>query len=1059
MSDGPISTSTFFEELRIYIEASVQERDGTSPNFDDLLYGVSLIDEGQFIAAPRNLNNFGLLNDLRYVQQFGRPEGFERQDPFTQFKKAYSELAPKILKEYQAGMASVVDQLEAEHSQYAKEALDHAQDQYREKAQREFNGTSPLSVHSMTEFLVRNIVNATQANRRAARKLDGPLTIDAETEKEISNTFSSATRDPVDTLFVIEGRTPEMRPLRVRNFLRALDPKFFELITTRNNTQLANSSAVPESSMPSNELTKFILRAQTEARTLGDDELQPKHLFLALLDDEKVKAELNSLNRSARKVEIGELRWAFTTADTSKASADNPQASAEFNEALALVGPEFHESNGKFAASKAVQKMLEEYPEISATLSEAGFTPRRFERWSEIAGKEIKPVNHKPFKISDHVFKEAIKEFTRDITEMANDGKLDPIIGRADELEQMKTIMTHRKKKNPMVIGEPGVGKTALLHGYAQDVVKGDVPDNQKGARVLELDVQALIAGTQYRGQFEERLRNIIDGIAERNERGDRPPIILGIDEAHTLVGLGTSTGQAQGASQFIKPALQEGNLWTIMFTTEDEFTKHIEGDGALERRTQTLKVEEPSPEDTVKILMGLRGKFEDHYDITIPDEALEDIVGLAAKYVNNRNFPDKAIDLLDGAGAVAFKKGKDTVDRDAVIEVVARMAKLRKSYLGQEDNQRYAELADSLKEDVFGQDQAVEELADAVAYAKAGLREPNKPVGSYLFVGPTGVGKTELAKSLAKRTTGSEDNLIRIDMSEYMEKHTIGKLVGAPPGYVGYGEEGVLTGAIRRQPNAVIVLDEIEKAHPDVQKLLLGVMDDGKMKDGRGREINFQNATLIMTSNLGAAKADLEANKRTIGFQSEEKKVDRGEIMEKEVEAFFAPEFRGRLDGIIRFNELDKDVAKLILKGQVKKLIGRAKESWGINLELSDKARDTLMEQGFNPKLGARPLKQAIDRLVGKPLAKWLMKNGDQNTRSGMTVTVEEVGENFVVSKGKGDDLIVNPKRITGPRAGDLPNDTLMRLRKRREGDPRQPVNGNDRKLFTPGGPGKRFG
>ncbi|MEO0391979.1 MAG: AAA family ATPase, partial [Pseudomonadota bacterium] len=325
-----------------------------------------------------------------------------------------------------------------------------------------------------------------------------------------------------------------------------------------------------------------------------------------------------------------------------------------------------------------------------------------------------------------------------------------------------------------------------------------------------------------------------------------------------------------------------------------------------------------------------------------------------------------------------------------------------------------------------------------AEPYAKAGLREPNKPVGSYLFVGPTGVGKTELAKSLAKHTTGSEENIIRIDMSEYMEKHTVGKLVGAPPGYVGHGEEGVLTGAVRRNPNAIVVFDEIEKAHPDVQKLLLGVMDDGKMKDGRGRDINFQNATLVMTSNLGAAKANAEADKTPIGFgNNQPKEVDRGQIMQKEVEAFFAPEFIGRLDGIVAFNELDKDVASLILDAQIKKLAERTKASWGVALELGEKVRDTLLKEGFNPRLGARPLKQAIDKLVGKPLSKWLLKTGTDNLRSGMNVTVTEVGSKFTVEApgADGGDLIVNPKRIVKPD-GDLPGDAHARLSKWRRDD-----------------------
>ncbi|MEO0393480.1 MAG: AAA family ATPase, partial [Pseudomonadota bacterium] len=678
MFEGPYSSEEFFEEARFYIEASMQDRKTDKPDYDDLLFAMSMINNGQYVNPPRFLNPESFQNDLTYVMRFGRPEGFERVDAFEKFKEAYDKFAPTILKEYQERMEGIVSDVDDEYEAYQGDALDHAQDQYTRDTDDEFNQTSPLSVDSMARYFIRHTINAQQRNMRANGNLDGPLKIDANIKKSIATGFATITRDPLHTLKILYGRSDTMHPIGVRHFLHALDPDFYQLMVQRNNPELQNSNAIPESSMPARDINKYMLKAQTVARNLMDPTMEPRHFFLALLEDNQVASELNALNNSARKVDLAKIRDHFYTEDA-PVNVDNPEPSAAFTQMLADIGPEFADANGKFGASLAVQKMLETYPEIQDKLRQAGFTQRRLDRWAAMAGKEVKAAAnvHRPFKIQDHVFKEAIEKYTKNITQMADDGKLDPIIGRDDELEQMKTIMTHRKKKNPMVIGEPGVGKTALLHGYAQDVVDGNVPDNQKGAQVLELDLKALVAGTRYRGDFEERLQNIIDGVAERNERGDRPPIILGIDEAHTLVGLGNASSQTQGADQFLKPALQEGNLWTIMFTTEDEFTKHIEGDGALERRTQTLKVEEPTPEHTVAILKGLRDKYEDHYDLSISDEAIEDMVKLAGKYVTNRNFPDKGIDLLDGAGAVAFKKGKDTVDRDDVVEVVARMAKL----------------------------------------------------------------------------------------------------------------------------------------------------------------------------------------------------------------------------------------------------------------------------------------------------------------------------------------------------------------------------------------------
>ena len=496
-----------------------------------------------------------------------------------------------------------------------------------------------------------------------------------------------------------------------------------------------------------------------------------------------------------------------------------------------------------------------------------------------------------------------------------------------------------------------------------------------------------------------------------------------------------------------VKNAMQEGNLYTMMFTTEDEYTKYIESDGALERRTQVVKVDEPKPADTLAILKGLRNVTAQYYDVEVSDEVLEDIVAMGGKYVHNRNFPDKGVDILDRAASVRYREitkqleagvPHDEISHEVshadVVEVVAAMAKLPKNYLSQDDNERFVNLGENMKGDVFGQDEAIDALADAVTYAKAGLREPHKPVGSYLFVGPTGVGKTEAAKSLAKHATGSEENLVRIDMAEFMEKHSVSRLVGAPPGYVGYGEEGILTGEVRRNPNAVVVFDEIEKAHPDVIKALLGVMDDGRMKDGRGREINFQNATLIMTSNLGAQKANEVADKPPIGFMQDTKEVDRGEITQAEVDQFFPPEFLGRLDGVIKFNELNKEVGGLILNLQLKKLGERMTQASGAVLEFSDKVRETLMEKGFNPRLGARPLKQAIDKLVGKPLAKWLMTEG-KDVRRGQVLKIEDSGDNFSIEKPDGGDLLVNPGKFAKPEAAnDAQSDILSRLQERRK-------------------------
>ncbi|MBV6631827.1 MAG: ATP-dependent Clp protease ATP-binding subunit [Alphaproteobacteria bacterium] len=1057
MSQRSLDPSTFFSELGIYLEASREERNTDKIDIDDLYYALTLIDEGGYMAQTRTLDQFGLTNDLDYVQQFGRPKGYERPDLTQAIAEAYVEVAPAVHADFEQRMADVIDNLDEGYEAYAAAALDHGEEQYIEQATEDYYGETPPSLHGLAQYLARRIIVAAQKQERASTKDDLPLEITQTVTSRAQNHLYALARDPVLLLQGLEGRGSEVSQVNIRRFAQAVDPDFYRLITARNNTQLANSSAVPESDMPSQQLIKFVMKAQREARAMGDDKLLPKHLFVALLSDDQVQSELNHLNQSARKINSAEIREALRAdVDDATLSNDDEEAdltSPEFVEAQLKLDDIFEAEQGKFAASKAVQQMLEDYPELEDALREVGFTDRRLKRWGEISGNELPVSSTTPFKIDEGQFQAVLREFTTDITEQAQNGKLDPIIGRDQELEQIKTILTQRKKKNPIVIGEPGVGKTAMLHAYAQAVVAGDVPDSQVGAKVLELDVAGLVAGTRYRGDFEERLKVLVNGIAERNARGDRPPIILGVDEAHMLVGLGANSGDAQGASQFIKPALQQGDLITMMFTTEDEYRKFIAKDGALERRIQPVKVDEPSPEDTVTILKGLRTKYEDHYDITITDEAIEAVVQLGGRYIHDRNFPDKGLDVIDGAGAAALRDGKETVDREAIIETVARMAKLKKEYLGEEDNARYAALAERLSEDVFGQDQAIEEVALSLAVAKAGLREPHKPIGSYLFVGPTGVGKTELAKSLAKHTSGSVDNLVRIDMSEYMEKHSVSKLIGAPPGYVGYDQEGELVGAIRRNPNSVIVFDEIEKAHPDVQKILLQVMDDGKLTDSQGKTIDFSNSLIVMTSNLGAQAANEAEAKRTIGFTQTEEKVDRTAIMTGEVEQYFSPEFRNRLDGVVPFGELTKDVMAPILDKQIDRLVNQMEEAWGMKLELSDTAKEQLMDEGFDPKMGGRPLKRALNQLVERPLSLWLLKNKNMRDRPGTTLKVDGIGAEFSVTEDKPDQLI-DPKRIQnrGPDT-DLPGDTVARLRRRREGY-------RDQRREPPApAPGKRFG
>ncbi|MBI5711056.1 MAG: ATP-dependent Clp protease ATP-binding subunit [Candidatus Eisenbacteria bacterium] len=624
----------------------------------------------------------------------------------------------------------------------------------------------------------------------------------------------------------------------------------------------------------------------------------------------------------------------------------------------------------------------------------------------------------------------ALNQFGRDLTQLAREGKLDPVIGREKEIERVVQVLSRRKKNNPVLIGEPGVGKTAIAEGLSQRIVSGQVPESLKNKRIVTLDLAAVVAGTKYRGQFEERLKTVMNEIRESKDT------VIFIDELHTIVGAGGAEG-AIDASNMLKPALSRGELQCIGATTLDEYRKYIEKDGALERRFQPIMVDQPSVEDTIAILMGLRDKYEAHHGVKITDEAVVQAVKLADRYVNDRFFPDKAIDVIDEACARARlsvstvpseiheleKKLEEVIKekesairgqeyekaarlRDREKELRARRNELKKSWseskrdkdvevnedliasvlsvmtgipvvkLAEEETRKLLRMEDELRKRLVGQDEAVGAVARAVRRNRVGLRDPKRPIGSFIFLGPTGVGKTELARTLAAFLFDDEDALIRVDMSEYMEKFSVSRLVGAPPGYVGYEEGGQLTEKVRRKPYSVVLLDEIEKAHPDVFNVLLQVLDDGVLTDSARRRVDFKNTVVIMTSNLGGRQ--IVSGGKNLGFKQAEGAVQQfaaiKSTVQDELKRAFNPEFLNRIDDVIVFHALTRDDMRSIvgiLLGQVKERL-RAQD---ITLEITPEAVELLVERGFDPSLGARPLKRAIQRLLEDPCAEHILR------------------------------------------------------------------------------------
>src|SRR6056297_81306 len=624
-----------------------------------------------------------------------------------------------------------------------------------------------------------------------------------------------------------------------------------------------------------------------------------------------------------------------------------------------------------------------------------------------------------------------LDNFGRDLTQMAEENKLDPVVGREKEIERVSQILSRRKKNNPLLIGEPGVGKSAIAEGLALRIVKRKVSRALFNKRVVTLDLASLVAGTKYRGQFEERMKAVMNELEKNDD------IILFIDEIHTIVGAGGATGSLDASIMF-KPALARGEMQWIGATTLDEYRQYIEKDGALERRFQKVMVEPTTVEETIEILMNIKGKYEEHHNVNYTDEAILACVKLTNRYMTDRFLPDKAIDALDEAGsrvhivnmdvpkqilelenqledvrelknsvvkkqkyeeaaklrddekrlekelASAQERGeeesklhRETVSEDNVADVVSMMSGIPVNRIAQTESNKLAELPNLIKGFVIGQDEAVSKVARAIQRNRAGLKDPNKPIGSFIFLGQTGVGKTQLAKILAKELFDSEDALIRIDMSEYMEKFAISRLVGAPPGYVGYEEGGQLTEKVRRKPYSVILLDEVEKAHPDVFNMLLQVLDDGFLTDSLGRKIDFRNTIIIMTSNIGARQ--LKDFGQGVGFGTAAKKAQadthQKSVIENALKKAFAPEFLNRIDDVVVFNALEREDIHKIIDIELNKLYERIKDI-GYNLNLSDKAKDYIADKGFDKQYGARPLKRAIQKYIEDALAEEIVNS-----------------------------------------------------------------------------------
>ena len=718
-------------------------------------------------------------------------------------------------------------------------------------------------------------------------------------------------------------------------------------------------------------LEQVLEKSLTAASDRGHEYATLEHLLLSLLDDQDARDVMD-----ACKVDIEALRadlLQYVDDELSSLIVDSSdgrvQPTAAFQRVVqrAILHVESSGRDEVTGANVLVSIFSERESHAAYFLQEQDMT--RYDAVNYIShGVSKRPGGERPqsprgadpAEMPAKAGDEALEAYCVNLNQKAKDGKIDPLIGRQKEIERCIEVLCRRSKNNPILVGDPGVGKTAIAEGLAKKIVDGEAPEILDDAVIWSLDMGALLAGTRYRGDFEERLKNVMKELEEKDKA------ILFIDEIHTVIGAGATSGGAMDASNLLKPALQNGALRCMGSTTFKEYKQHFEKDRALSRRFRKIDVVEPSVPDTVKILQGLKSVFEEFHGLRYTNDAIKTAVELSARYITDRKLPDKAIDVIDEAGATQWllpaSKRKKTVGVRDIEAIVAKIARIPPKQVTKNDAVQLKSLDQDLKRVVFGQEKAIDALSAAIKLARAGLREPDKPIGSYLFTGPTGVGKTEVVKQLAS-ILGVE--LLRFDMSEYMERHTVSRLIGAPPGYVGYDQGGLLTDGVDQHPHCVLLLDEIEKAHPELFNILLQVMDNGALTDSNGRKVDFRNVILIMTTNAGAS----DAAKNAIGFGAG-KKVDE---QEEALKRLFTPEFRNRLDSTIVFGGLtpeiiDRVVEKFVLQLEIQL------EDRGVSIEITKAARDWLAKRGFDPEMGARPLARTIQEHVKKPMAEELL-------------------------------------------------------------------------------------
>lgn len=1017
-----VEKTNFYEEFKDTTLNLAKRRGAQAPTWDDVLIATSRIPKIDAVLSDRGVHTPDVVKDIRYSLLFGRPGSMDMLANFS-LPSIYRDASRTLMRDIRAYY-------------YREEFWDDPANRERREAFRSFDSFLSEHLRDIREDLdnpqATNIARIKhgmliEAVRGFQHQLrDSGESANGQTEVTLKGLMSYmeerdrimlAVGNPIAILDRVAGSG--LTPFRlVEATEQYLDP-FLKYILYRNGLETPKKYE-PPCRMPEPTIINYGLAAFSFVERHRLETVLPVHILPDLLTDPEVLAIIRELDKDESLSEREEdtfvtllfegrrgrnfikLRESIVDQLVPQKGDEErfrhrPDISGEMRRFLVDVNPIVTKGLPQLASARLMGILLKD-PDIKKMMIKAGLTATQIKGWDRVTRgrvkkkEEDKKIKGKAVedKVDDRELNNLLEKYSVDLTKAAIEGKLDPVIGREEEIRQIMRILLQRGRSNPLLLGEQGVGKTVLFDGLALAIASGNAPTRLIGAKVVRLDLAAMNSGAMFRGQFEGRLLPIIKGVAERNSRGDEPLTLLCIDEVHSALDAGTASG-TPGAGELLKPYLTRGDLSITGATTQSDFARHIEPDAALTRRFQTVFIDEPKPEQTVKILQGLKDRYAGHHQIEVDDSTLELIVSLSDRYLPNQHQPDKAIVILDAACARAKMMDASSLTLETIYNTIAVEAKIDPEFLQVSDNLRYLKLRDELPKHVLGQDRATTAIAEALIRAKADLNDPRKPLGVFLLLGPTGVGKTETARVLAKLLHGTEDALIREDMSDYQERHEGAKLVGAPPGYVGFGEEGKLTGAVRRRPYSVVVLDELEKADPEVMRRFLPVFEEGEITDGRGQKISFRNTVILMTSNLGVREAS-----RHMGFVTrKDYDVDvLDAIFEKAAQDFLAPELRNRLDRMFIYHPLSREVIRQLVGREFESISQRVSKRWGVNLSpISKDIADQLAQEGYSVEYGARELKRVVQKRLSDTLSTWLLEQSDNLIRGSQVTIAEENG------------------------------------------------------------------